>query len=163
VLAGGADLDPALYGALPEPATTGVRPDRDAGEAALLRAAVAADLPVLGICRGMQLMAALAGGRLVQHLDGHRGGPGVYRTHGVRTVPGSRLADLVGERLEVPSYHHQGVADPGALAVSAYADGGIVEGVEDPGGRFRVGVLWHPEASGDGRLFSALVRAARTR
>jgi len=170
VLAGGADLDPALYGAERDPRTSGVRPDRDAGEVALLRAAIAADLPVLGICRGMQLLTSVAGGRLSQHLpdvvgsDRHRGAPGGYASHLVRTVPGTRLADLLGESgegLEVPSHHHQGVADPGTLTVSACADDGTIEAVEAPDGRFRIGVLWHPEAGTDGRLFTALVAAAR--
>lgn len=159
ILAGGADLDPGLYGADPDPRTTGVRPDRDAGEAALLRAAIDADLPTLGICRGMQLMSAVAGGALVQHLDGHRGGPGVYVRHGVTTVPGTRLAGILGDAAEVPSYHHQGVADPGSLAVSAHASDGTIEGVEDPAARFRVGVLWHPEQGTDPRLFEALLAA----
>jgi putative glutamine amidotransferase len=167
VLAGGSDLDPAVYGAEPDPRTTGVRPDRDAGEVALLRAADAVDLPVLGICRGMQLMVAVAGGRLVQHLpdvvgsDRHRGTPGVYARHPVTTVAGSRLAALLGDGADVPSYHHQGIADPGSLAVCAHADDGTIEGVEVPGPRFRVGVLWHPEAGPDGRLVEGLVTAAR--
>ncbi|HEY6745248.1 MAG TPA: gamma-glutamyl-gamma-aminobutyrate hydrolase family protein, partial [Mycobacteriales bacterium] len=148
ILAGGSDLDPALYGAEPDPRTTGVRPARDAGEVALLRAAIDADLPTLGICRGMQLMSACAGGTLVQHLDAaeaHRGEPGQYVRHEVDTVPGTRLAGILGECTEVPSYHHQGVADPGSLTVSAHAFDGGIEGVEDPSARFRVGVLWHPE------------------
>ncbi len=162
VLAGGSDLDPALYGAEPDPRTIGVRPVRDAGEAALVRAAVEADLPTLGICRGMQLMTACAGGTLVQHLESedHRGGPGVYVRHSVRTVPGTRLASILGPEVDVPSYHHQGVVDPGTLTVSAHAPDGGIEGVEDPGARFRVGVLWHPEQGTDPRLFQALVAAA---
>ena len=82
---------------------------------ALLRAAIEADLPTLGICRGMQLMSAYAGGKLVQHLESGgapRRRPGVYVRHGISTVPGTRLAGILGERTEVPSYHHQGVADP---------------------------------------------------
>ena len=161
VLAGGGDLDPALYGAEPDPRTTGVRPARDAGEAALLRAAIDADLPTLGICRGMELMSALAGGRLVQHLEtgGHRGAPGVYTRHPVVTVPGTRLAGVIGDGVEVPSYHHQGVVDPGSLTVSAHAGDGTIEAVEDPAARFRIGVLWHPEQDADRRLFRALVEA----
>ena len=161
ILAGGGDLDPALYGADPDPRTTGIRPARDAGEVALLRAAIDADLPTLGICRGMQLMSAYAGGKLVQHLDSgaHRGEPGTYVRHGVSTVPGTRLAGILGERTEVPSYHHQGVADSGTLTVSAYAFDGGIEGVEDPSARFRVGVLWHPEQGTDPRLFDALLSA----
>jgi putative glutamine amidotransferase len=162
ILAGGGDLDPALYGADPDPRTTGIRPARDAGEVALLRAAIDADLPTLGICRGMQLMSAYAGGKLVQHLDSeaHRGTePGVYVRHEVRTVPGTRLAGILGERAEVPSYHHQGVADSGTLTVSAYAFDGGIEGVEDPSARFRLGVLWHPEQGTYPGLFRALLDA----
>lgn len=160
IMAGGSDLDPAVYGAEPDPRTTGVRPARDAGEVALLRAAIAADLPTLGICRGMQLMSAVAGGMLVQHVEGHRGGPGVYLRHPVTTVPGTRLAGILGGSTEVPSYHHQGVTDPGSLTVGAYASDGTIEGVEDPAARFRVGVLWHPEQGTDPRLFHALLDAA---
>jgi putative glutamine amidotransferase len=162
ILAGGGDLDPALYGAEPDPRTTGIRPARDSGEVALLRAAIDADLPTLGICRGMQLMSALAGGKLVQHLDSeaHRGAaPGVYTRHPVSTVAGTRLAAILGPDTEVPSYHHQGVADAGTLTVSAHAFDGGIEGVEDPAARFRVGVLWHPEQDTDGRLFQGLVAA----
>lgn len=162
ILAGGGDLDPALYGAEPDPRTTGVRPARDSGEVALLRAAIDADLPTLGICRGMQLMSALAGGALVQHLESeaHRGpGPGVYTRHPVSTVPGTRLAGILGPDTEVPSYHHQGVADAGSLTVAAHAFDGGIEGVEDPAARFRIGVLWHPEQGTDPRLFHALLAA----
>lgn len=165
ILAGGPDLEPSLYGAEPDPRTVNTRPARDAGEVALLAAADAADLPVLGICRGMELMVAAAGGRLVQHLadvvgaDRHRGAPGVYVRHPVTTVAGSRLAGLIGAGTEVPSYHHQGVADPGGLTVSAYADDGSIEAVEVPGARFRLGVLWHPEQDVDRRLFEGLLAA----
>jgi putative glutamine amidotransferase len=166
LLAGGADLDPALYGAARDPHTDGIRPDRDAGEVALLNAAVEADVPVLGICRGMQLMSAVAGGTLVQHLpdavgsDRHRGGPGQYVQHSIGTVPGTRLAELLGESAVVPSYHHQGVAEAGSLTVSAHAEDGTIEAVERPGARFAIGVLWHPEVGADSRLFTALVTAA---
>lgn len=166
ILAGGADLDPARYGAAPEPATTGLRPDRDAGEFALLAAAAEVDLPVLGICRGMQLLVAAAGGRLHQHLPDlvghhrHRPGPGRFGSHPVRTAPGSRLAALIGPHATVPSYHHQGVARPGSLTVSAWADDGTIEAVERPDARFWLGVLWHPEAGDDPRLFQALLAAA---
>jgi putative glutamine amidotransferase len=166
VLAGGADLDPGLYGAEPEPATVGVRPDRDAGESALLAAAAAAQLPVLGVCRGMQLMVAAAGGRLHQDLPAvvghqrHRLVAGEFGAHGVETVPGSRLRGLIGPHATVPSYHHQGVADAGSLAVSGYASDGTIEAVERADLPFWLGVLWHPEAGRDGRLFQALAAAA---
>jgi putative glutamine amidotransferase len=167
VLAGGADLDPALYGAVPEPETIGIRPDRDAGERALLAAATAAGLPVLGICRGMQLMVAVCGGRLHQHLpdvvghDGHRPTVGVHGRHRVHTVPGSILAGLLGPVVTVRSYHHQGIADPGTLDVSARAEDGMIEAVELSGAAFHLGVLWHPEVGRDLRLFTALSEAAR--
>jgi putative glutamine amidotransferase len=164
VLAGGADIGPERYGAPADPRTH-TRPDRDAGELPLLRAALAADLPVLGVCRGMQLMAVEYGGRLHQHLpdvvghDKHRPGGGVYGSHGARFAPGSRIDEIMGGDSEVNSYHHQGVADAGGLTVTGWADDGVIEAVEDPARRFVVGVQWHPEADGDVRPFEALVRA----
>jgi putative glutamine amidotransferase len=167
VLSGGADLDPALYGAQREPETRDVRPDRDAGERALLAAATEAGLPVLGICRGTQLMVAVSGGRLHQHLpsvvghDGHRPAPGVYGEHPVHTVPGTLLAELLGPATTVPTYHHQGIADPGELTICAHAEDGTIEAVQRLGAVFHLGVLWHPEVSADRRLFRALVVAGR--
>jgi putative glutamine amidotransferase len=166
VVAGGADLGPDLYGARAEPLTDS-RPDRDAGEILLLRAALAADLPVLGVCRGMQLLAVAYGGRLHQHLpdvlghDKHRPAVGVHGSHGVRFAAGSRIAEIMQDDTEVNSYHHQGVADPGGLSVTGWADDGVVEAVEDPARRFVVGVQWHPEEARDQRPFAALVAAAR--
>jgi putative glutamine amidotransferase len=113
----------------------------------------------------MQLLTALAGGRLHQHLpevvghDKHRPAPGVYGTHGVRFAAGSRIGTLMGDDTEVNSYHHQAVSDPGSLTVTGWADDGVVEAVEDPARRFLLGVQWHPEAARDGRLFEALVRS----
>lgn len=166
VLAGGVDIDPSLYGAVREPHTEAPRPDRDAGELALLQAAIEVDLPILGICRGMELMCVAAGGALIQHLpdaigsERHRAGSGIYAEHSVETVPGSKLAEILGPRATVSSYHHQGVADAGKLTVSARADDGTIEGVERPKSRFSVGGLWHPEVTADLRLFTALVAAA---
>ena len=165
LLAGGPDVDPGLYGERPGPHT---EPDanRDAGELLLLRTALLRDLPVLGVCRGAQLMAVAAGGRLHQHLpdtlghDKHKPAVGVYGTHGVRFAPGSRIAALMGDDAEVNAYHHQGVADPGALVATAWADDGLVEAVEDPAKRFVLGVQWHPETAADQRLFRAFVAAA---
>ncbi|WP_307803868.1 gamma-glutamyl-gamma-aminobutyrate hydrolase family protein [Micromonospora echinofusca] len=165
VLAGGADLDPARY-AEPPGRWTESRPDRDAGEFTLLTAALGADLPVLGVCRGMQLLAVAYGGRLHQHLpdvvghDRHRPAPGVFGTHPVRFAPGSRIATVMAGSAEVNTYHHQGVADPGGLTVTGWADDGVVEAVEDPGRRFVLGVQWHPEVADDLRPFRALVAAA---
>lgn len=166
VFAGGADLDPQLYGEEPHAETSGLRPERDAAEAPLLRAALDRDLPTLGICRGMQLLAVMCGGSLVQHLpdvvghERHRPALGVYGLHEVRLEPGSRAAAILGDRVSVPSYHHQGLASPGSLTVTGWADDETPEVVEHPDRRFTLGVLWHPEASDDLRLFTALVAAA---
>ncbi|HEX8631827.1 MAG TPA: gamma-glutamyl-gamma-aminobutyrate hydrolase family protein [Catenuloplanes sp.] len=165
VLAGGADLHPDLYGQPLAPLTDS-RPERDAGELTLVRAALERDLPLLGVCRGMQLLTVAAGGSLHQHLpdvvghEKHRPAPGVYGSHCVRFAEGSRIAALMGEDTEVNAYHHQGVADPGSLLVTGWADDGVVEAVEDPERRFLLGVQWHPEAARDVRLFQALVSAA---
>lgn len=168
VLAGGADVDPARYGERPGPLTE-PRPDRDAGELTLLTAALEADLPVLGVCRGMQLLAVAFGGRLHQHLpdvvghDKHRPAPGVYGSHGVRFAPGSRIAEIMSGATEVNTYHHQGVADPGRLTVTGWADDGTPEVLEDPARSFVLGVQWHPEADADIRPFAALTTACATR
>ena len=168
VLAGGADLDPALYGETPHPQTQGLRRDRDSGETAVLTGALERDLPVLGICRGMQLMVVAGGGRLEQHLpdvvghDRHRPEPGVFGTHSVRLAADSLVHSVLGDETSVLSYHHQGVAEAGSLTVTGWADDDTIEVVEVPGLRFAVGVLWHPEAGNDPRLFDALVDAAAT-
>ena len=167
LLAGGADVDPGRYGEAAHPETAGLRPDRDEGELELLDAALAADMPVLGICRGMQLMSVHAGGHLHQHLpdlvghENHRPATGVYGEHPVRVQTGSRLGSILGERVHVRSYHHQGVVDAGTLAVVGWAEDGTIEAVEDPAQGFAVGVLWHPEIGQDPRLFDALVAATR--
>jgi putative glutamine amidotransferase len=168
VLVGGADLDPALYGEAALDTTTGLRPDRDAGELALLSGAGQRDLATLGICRGMQLLTVAAGGRLEQHLpdvvghERHRPAPGVFGEHPVRLAAGSTVAQILGTEATVRSYHHQGIADPGRLAITGWADDATIEVVEDPQRRFCIGVLWHPEVGDDPRLFEALVAAARS-
>ncbi|GIE53304.1 gamma-glutamyl-gamma-aminobutyrate hydrolase family protein [Actinoplanes nipponensis] len=165
VLSGGADVGPELYGAEPGPETD-TRPDRDTAEMLLARAALTRDLPVLGVCRGMQLLTVAAGGRLHQHLpdvlghDRHRPAPGVYGEHEARFTPGSRIADLMDDDTRVHCFHHQGVADPGTLTVTGRAEDGLPEAVEDPAHRFVLGVQWHPEVTRDKRLFGALVAAA---
>ncbi len=166
VLAGGADIEPSRYGAEPHELTV-TRPDRDAGEAAVLGAALDADLPVLGVCRGMELLAVAYDGRLHQHLPDVLGGaskhapaPGVYGSHQATFAPGSIAATVFGAAAEVNSYHHQAVSDPGKLTVTGRADDGVIEAVEDPGRRFVLGVQWHPEMAGDPRPFRALVEAA---
>ncbi|MCW2737721.1 gamma-glutamyl-gamma-aminobutyrate hydrolase family protein [Nocardioides sp.] len=167
VVSGGADVDPGRYGASPHPQTAGWQPERDAWELALLTAADAAGLPVLGICRGMQLMAVHAGGSLDQHtpdLVGHeRHSPGgdEYGTVEVDTEPGSRLAGLVGPRVEVSCHHHQSVArHPGFTAVARATDG-TVEAMEAPGDRYCLAVQWHPETRVEVGLMAGLVAAAR--
>ena len=167
VLAGGPDVDPALYGADCGPLTD-FRAERDAGEMLLLRAALAADLPILGVCRGMQLLTVAAGGSLHQHLpdvlghDRHRPGPGMYGEQEATFTPGSRIAALMGEDRTIHCFHHQGIADPGSLVVTGRSADGLAETVEDPDRRFVLGVQWHPEFKQDRRLFGALVDAART-
>ncbi len=127
---------------------------------------VDADLPVLGVCRGMQVLTVAAGGTLHQHLpdvlghEKHRPAPGVYGHHEARFEAGSRVAALMGDDIEINCYHHQGVADPGTLTVTGRAEDGLPEAVEDPAHRFVLGVQWHPEVSRDRRLFGALVNAA---
>jgi putative glutamine amidotransferase len=164
--AGGAGLDPRRDGEEPHAETTGLRPERDAAEVPLMKAALDRDVPLLGICRGMQVLSVVRGGSLVQHLpdavghERHRPSPGTYGLHPVRLQPGSLAHRLLGDEVSVPSYHHQGLASAGDLAVTGWADDETPEVVEDPSRRFALGVLWHPEASEDLRLFEALVQAA---
>ncbi|GAA4691604.1 gamma-glutamyl-gamma-aminobutyrate hydrolase family protein [Nocardioides nanhaiensis] len=166
VVSGGADVDPARYGETPHARTAGWRPDRDAWELALLDAAEARGLPVLGVCRGMQLMAVHAGGVLDQHtpeLVGHEqhspGGDAFGRVE-VATVPGTRTASLVGEALTVACHHHQSVRTHPGYVATARADDGTVEAMELPGDRFCLAVQWHPETAEDVGLLAGLVRAA---
>jgi putative glutamine amidotransferase len=166
VLAGGPDLDPSLYGDEAAPLTV-TAPDRDQAEMSMVRRALEMEMPVLGVCRGMQQLAIAAGGRLHQHLpdvlghEKHRPAPGVYGEHQATLVPGSRIAALMGEDLGVHCYHHQGVADAGTLVVTGRTEDGLAEAIEDSGKRFVLGVQWHPEVIRDERLFGALVAAAR--
>jgi putative glutamine amidotransferase len=167
VISGGADVDPAQYAAQAHPRTAGWRADRDAWELALLGAADAIGLPVLGVCRGMQVMAVHAGGSLDQHTpdlvghDEHSPGGAAFGAVAVHTEAGSRLAALVGPSLTVNCHHHQSVrAHPGFKA-SAHAADGTLEGMEsETGDRFCVAVQWHPETAADVGLLSGLVRAA---
>ncbi|MFC4913823.1 gamma-glutamyl-gamma-aminobutyrate hydrolase family protein [Actinomadura gamaensis] len=170
VFAGGADVDPGLYGADRHAETGAPQPGRDRFELALLRAAIAADLPFLAICRGMQLLNVARGGGLVQHLPdvlGHRGHApdvGVIGRHRVRISPTSTVGKILGEVADVPTYHHQAADRLGkGLAAVAWAEDQVVEAVELQGHRFGLAVQWHPEEGDDRRLFEALVAEASDR
>ncbi|MFF7355404.1 gamma-glutamyl-gamma-aminobutyrate hydrolase family protein [Streptomyces filipinensis] len=162
VIAGGPDVDPARYGAERDPRSGPPAPARDAWELALIEAALAAGTPLLGVCRGMQLLNVALGGTLVQHLEGHTEAVGVFGGHPVKPVPGSLYAGIVPEETTVPTYHHQAVDRLGTgLVPSAYAADGTVEAVELPADRgWVLGVQWHPEMGEDPRVMRALVTAA---
>ena len=168
LFSGGSDLDPDTYGHEPHPETQGVRPERDRGELALLQAALERDMPVLAVCRGSQVLNVARGGDLVQHLpevvghEEHRETHGVFSNHDVALAPDTRLGRLLGERAPVKSHHHQGFGRVGeGLVVSAQAEDGTIEALEDPSKRFALGVLWHPEEGEDDTLLRALVDEAK--
>jgi putative glutamine amidotransferase len=174
LLAGGADIDPASYGAEPHPETKGTWPERDAFELALTRRALERDMPVLGICRGMQLLNVALGGTLIQHLpddvghEDHRRVLGTFDNadHDVRLADGSLARRIAGEPVHsTKSHHHQGVDRIGeGLEVTGWATiDDLPETIEEPTCRFVLGVQWHPEADGDSQLIPALVEAARAR
>ena len=162
-LAGGDDVDPALYGEARLPVTEPPDPDRDRLESALLRDALERDLPVLAICRGLQLLNAVLGGTLRQHVDGHSHRK-LRDAHEIRITPGSRLERILGTSIYmVNSRHHQaaGKLAPGLL-LAATAPDGVVEALEVPGKRFALAVQWHPEARMDGddaKIFQAFREA----
>ena len=171
ILAGGADIDPAAYDAETHPETTGTNPERDSFEVALARRALERDIPLLGICRGMQLMNVARGGTLAQHLpddlghEDHRRHPGSFddADHAVHLKDGSLAAQAAGEEHHgTKSHHHQGIA---VLGEGLEATGWSVldelpEAIEAPGHRFALGVQWHPEADPDSPLIAALVAEA---
>ncbi len=169
IVSGGADVDPARYGEEPHPRTASWREDRDAWESALLVAAAEVDLPTLGVCRGMQLMAVTAGGSLDQHTPdvvGHEqhspGGPEYGEVVGADRgrVAGARSRRRPGE---VACHHHQSVREHPGFTPTAWAPDGTLEAMERPGPRFCVGIQWHPEVGRDHALFEALVEAAAER
>ncbi|MEE4542907.1 gamma-glutamyl-gamma-aminobutyrate hydrolase family protein [Streptomyces sp. V4-01] len=161
IVAGGPDVAPGLYGAARDPRTGPEAPARDAWESALLTAALRADRPLLGVCRGMQLLNVVRGGTLAQHIEGHLDAPGVFGTHEIAATPGTLLASLLPDPVAVPTHHHQAVDRlGGGLTVSARAADGTVEAVEAPGVRFALGVQWHPEQDTDLRLVRGLLAAA---
>ncbi|KGN32248.1 peptidase C26 [Knoellia sinensis KCTC 19936] len=164
VIAGGADVEPSRYAAVPDSRVQSPRPDRDAFELAVARVTAESRLPLLGICRGMQVMAVAAGGTLEQHVpdrvghDEHSPSPGAYASHPVTVAEGSRLADILGAGAHVvPTYHHQAVAAHPGYVATAWHEDGTVEAMEDTAYPFRLAVQWHPEAGDDGRLFEAFV------
>ncbi len=172
LLAGGADLDPGSYGAEPHAETKGTWPERDRFELALTRRALERDMPVLGICRGMQLLNVALGGSLDQHLPestgskAHRSLAGTFSEHRVRLDPESLACSAAGtEGFAVFSHHHQGVDRVGeGLAVSGWSlDDDLVEAIELPGKRFALGVIWHPEEDPDSNLIAAFVQASAGR
>lgn len=177
LLSGGGDIDPVYWGEEPQPGSGEIEPVRDELELGLCRAALAAEMPVLGICRGHQVLAVAAGGALHQDLS-VRDYPGLlkhsqqaprwYPTHRVRVQPETRLASLFPAALRVNSFHHQAVSRvPEGFLVSARADDGVIEAIESRHHLFALGVQWHPEAMWQqpvnyDALFNAFVHAART-
>ena len=172
IVAGGKDVDPSRYGQAPHPTTDAPRPDRDTWEDALLHAAIEAELPFLGICRGMQVLNVALGGTLHQHLPDvvgdtrFSGEKGVFAANEVSLDGDGLVPTLLAETptLTVQSYHHQGLDEVAPRLRVTAASNGVVQAVEVEGVPFGVGVQWHPEQSPDDlRLFEGLVEAARTR
>jgi putative glutamine amidotransferase len=178
MFAGGADIDSRYWGAERHPEID-IDAARDTSELMLMKAALDMDLPILGVCRGMQVMAVATGGSLHQHLpdllghDRHRASAGTdalaadasaYGRHDVVVKPGSRAHALLGQRLTVNSFHHQGVDDPGEFLATGWCpDDRVLEIIEHPSLTFALGVQWHPERTGDLRVFAALNEAAARR
>lgn len=171
IITGGRDMDPDSYGHPRHPSTDEPMPanrDRDAWEVALVRAAIRRGMPVLGICRGAQVVNVALGGTLHQHLPDvightrHQLGNAVFSTSAVHTVPGTRLAELIGESSDAQCYHHQAIDRLGdGLVIAAQDSDGVIEAVEIPGENFVLAVQWHPEERLDDlRLFVGLVQAA---
>jgi len=168
VITGGRDVDPASYGQAPHASTDEPARDRDAWEFALVRGALARGLPILGICRGAQVLNVALGGTLHQHLPDvvghhqHQLGNARFNTSAIQTVPGTRVAALIGESTDAQCYHHQAIAELGkGLMATAWDTDGVIEAVELPGNEFVVAVQWHPEERLDDlRLFSGVVEAA---
>jgi putative glutamine amidotransferase len=172
LLAGGADIDPASYGQTPHAETQDSVPERDAFEIALTRAAIERDLPLLGICRGMQLINVALGGTLNQHLPEHFGHEQHRRVigtfdgsdHDVEVLDGTLAMNVIGAGVHgTKSHHHQGVEalGEGLLVGARSPDDGLVEAIELPERNFVLGVQWHPEADPTSPVIGALVQAAR--
>jgi len=176
VSGGDFDVDPALFGATERHPKVATKDGRTAFEAAIVRTALAAGKPVLGICGGQQLLHVVLGGTLIQHIPDEvenalaheqpnpRDEPG----HAVAIVAGTMLAEIVGvDEMAVNSAHHQAAKDvPEGVVINARAPDGVIEGIEAPAHRFCLGVQWHPEfelSDGDRRIFDAFVDAAHRR
>ena len=166
VLSGGPDVDPARYDAPADPHTGVPRTERDAWEIALTAAALRRDMPLLGVCRGMQVLAVALGGTLAQHLPDELGSEvhcptiGVHGRHPVNLAPGSRLGAVLGTQTEVATYHHQAVGTlPAATKAIGWAPDGTVEAFEVCGAAWAFGVQWHPEVHDGQALFDDFVAA----
>jgi putative glutamine amidotransferase len=173
IVTGGAfDVDPALYGDSERHPTVALKATRTSAELALLNGAIDRNMPVLGICGGEQLLAVALGGSLIQHIPdsvvealAHEQSTSHYEPgHAVKILPGTLLGRIVGApTMQVNTSHHQAVLNPGRATVNALAPDGVIEGIEDPGQKFCLGVQWHPEYlidAGDARIFEALIAAA---
>lgn len=169
IISGGADIDPAAYGAGAAPETTGWRAERDEFELALCRRALERGMPLLGICRGMQLLNVARGGTLDQQLADaatHLAVPGRFADHEVVLEPGSLAARAAGrERVSVRSHHHQGIAEPGAgvVVTGSAPPGGAIEAIEVPDHPWALGILWHAEEERASPVIAALATAAASR
>lgn len=169
VLSGGADIDPARYKSEREAETGPARPDRDSWELTLVRRALARDMPVLGVCRGMQVLAVALGGTLTQHLpdrvgnESHRPVVGAHGRHEVILADGSRLAGILGPVTDVATYHHQAVDRlPDSVVATGWTQDETVEAFEVCDATWAMGVQWHPEVYDGLGLFRAFVKASRT-
>lgn len=170
LFSGGVDVDPVYYGEEKQFDSVEIDAERDRFELALLNALSQTEKPILGICRGIQLLNVAYGGSLVQHTDGHdRNEPNFVPTHRVRVENGTKLSAILGEcGIAVNSFHHQAVKSLApALRIAAFADDGTIEGLEAPDRPFLIGVQWHPElmyatAPHARALFRAFVEAARS-
>lgn len=175
IVTGGAfDIDPALFGADTRHQTVKLKTRRTEFELAIVRGALARDLPLLGICGGEQLLAVALGGTLIQHIPDEVEDPLAHEQPNPRTEPGHTVALVAGTllagladapRLAVNSAHHQAVKEPPpGVVVNAVAEDGVIEGLEDPRRRFCLGVQWHPEYAitpADRAIFQAFVEACR--